>query len=299
MYHSATPLWAFPRLVGIAVSFLQSMATIPASGPTADGSTLSPAAAVASALADGKKHLLLAASGSVAAIKLPLIAAAFARVPNLSIRIILTPHAARFLAGQAAEQPPVASLHALPNVDAVYVGDADEWDPPWTRGAPILHIELRRWADVLVVAPLSANLLAKIANGLCDSLLTCVIRAWQTDPAAGKRILVAPSMNTCMWNHPLTARQLATLRNAWGAEAAVPAALAVPAEGDGSSVLEGSDGSSLAGHGTGWYEILLPQSKSLACGDIGLGAMCDWKDVVLAIQERLALPPDTISVEAN
>lgn len=41
-----------------------------------------------------------------------------------------------------------------------------------------MHIELRNWADVLLIAPLSANTLAKIAGGLCDNLLTCVVRAW-------------------------------------------------------------------------------------------------------------------------
>ena len=42
----------------------------------------------------------------------------------------------------------------------------------------MLHIEFRKWADVLVVAPLDANTLAKLAGGLCDNLLTCVFRAW-------------------------------------------------------------------------------------------------------------------------
>lgn len=41
-----------------------------------------------------------------------------------------------------------------------------------------MHIELRRWADALVIAPLSANTLAKAAGGACDNLLTCVVRAW-------------------------------------------------------------------------------------------------------------------------
>lgn len=45
-------------------------------------------------------------------------------------------------------------------------------------GDEVMHIELRRWADVLVIAPLSANSLAKLAHGLCDNLLTCVARAW-------------------------------------------------------------------------------------------------------------------------
>ena len=42
-------------------------------------------------------------------------------------------------------------------------------------GDPVLHIELRRWADCLVIAPLSANTLAKLAQGFCDNLLTCVV----------------------------------------------------------------------------------------------------------------------------
>ena len=45
-------------------------------------------------------------------------------------------------------------------------------------GDEVLHIELRRWADALVLAPLSANTLAKAAHGLCDNLLTCVVRSY-------------------------------------------------------------------------------------------------------------------------
>ena len=91
--------------------------------------------------------------------------------------MLLTPSAARFLAGQAAEQPSLASIAAMPGVDGVY-GDSDEWREPWTRGAAILHIELRRWADLLVIAPLGANTLAKIVGGMADGILTSVVRAW-------------------------------------------------------------------------------------------------------------------------
>jgi len=166
------------------------------------------ASSLAAARNDGKKHLLLAASGSVAAIKLPEIARRLGRFAGqLSVRIVLTAHATRFLAGQSAEQPGLDALRALPAVDAVY-RDADEWTAPgWTRGADILHIELRRWADVLVVAPLSANMLAKLAQGLCDDLLSCVVRAWDTRgeiDGRRKRIVVAPAMNSAMWNRELS-----------------------------------------------------------------------------------------------
>ena len=157
---------------------------------------LAPGAAVAAAINDGKTHLLLAASGSVATVKIPLIISAFKDYPNLSIRVILTKSAAQFLAGQSSEQPTVAEVAALPNVEVVHF-DEDEWVEPWTRGANILHIELRRWAHLLVIAPMSANLLAKVTGGLCDNLLTNVIRAWDVSSLDPKlpTIIVAPSMN--------------------------------------------------------------------------------------------------------
>ncbi|OAA78550.1 phosphopantothenoylcysteine decarboxylase [Akanthomyces lecanii RCEF 1005] len=208
----------------------------------------SSAASVAASQGDGKQHLLLAASGSVATIKLPEIISALASRKRLSIRLVLTKSATHFLAGQAAEQPSLAALSNLPNVDGLYVDD-DEWTSPgWTRGASILHIELRRWADVLFVVPLSANLLARIAGGMCDDLLSSVIRAWDTRRAA---IVVAPSMNTLMWEHPLTAQHLDILRS-WP-----------------------------------WFVVLLPQPKALACGDVGQGAMREWKEIVVDIVQRL------------
>ncbi|KAJ8124497.1 hypothetical protein O1611_g9142 [Lasiodiplodia mahajangana] len=148
---------------------------------------------------DGKVHLLLGCSGSVATIKLPNIIQALSKYPSsqLSIRVVLTPSASRFLAGQSREQPTVSALMGLPNVDAV---DADEWKVPWVRGGGILHIELRRWADIFVIAPLSANTMAKIVGGFSDSLLTSVVRAWdawgELDSARRlkkRRIIVAPA----------------------------------------------------------------------------------------------------------
>ncbi|KAF4466201.1 phosphopantothenoylcysteine decarboxylase [Fusarium albosuccineum] len=210
------------------------------------------------ARSDGKRHVLLAASGSVATIKLVNIIKGLSSQKNLSIRIILTQSASHFLSGQSLEQPTVAEVDRLPNVDAIYT-DASEWAQPWKRNAPILHIELRRWADVLVIAPLSANTMAKIVNGLCDNLLTSVVRAWDTTGAvdgAKKKILVAPAMNTCMWNHPVTGSQLRVLDKEWGGE-------------------------------NGWFEVLRPISKGLACGDVGDGAMVTWQRIVQEIEEKI------------
>ncbi|KAL8537684.1 hypothetical protein ACS0TY_012718 [Phlomoides rotata] len=74
-------------------------------------------------------------------------------------------------------------------------------------GDNVFHIELRKWADIMVIAPLSANTLAKIAGGLCDNLLTCIVRAWDYS----KPLFIAPAMNTLMWDNPFTERHLVVL----------------------------------------------------------------------------------------
>ena len=61
------------------------------------------------------------------------------------------------------------------------------------------------------LAPLDANTLAKVANGMCDNLLTSICRAWDFQ----KPIIFAPAMNTLMWEHPITDTQIKTLTT-WG-----------------------------------------------------------------------------------
>lgn len=70
------------------------------------------------------------------------------------------------------------------------------------KGDPVLHIDLRKWADLLVIAPLSANTLAKMAQGLCDNCLTSVVRAWDFS----KPLLVStpPHTTSCHVVHLLT-----------------------------------------------------------------------------------------------
>jgi phosphopantothenoylcysteine decarboxylase len=223
---------------------------------------------------------ILCASGSVATIKIPNIVNALAKHKNVRVRLIFTTAAANFLQGQSMEQPSTTDIEELPNVDAVYF-DADEWAEPWVRGNKILHIELRRWADIMVIAPLSANELAKITQGWSDNLLLSVVRAWDTtglvDPVQNipsvqwavtnteegvtrkKRILVAPSMNTAMWLQPITKKQVHVLDEEWGVK------------------------------NGGWFEVLQPMEKELACGDVGGGAMKDWREIVSIIEVRLGL----------
>lgn len=94
--------------------------------------------------------------------------------------------------------------------------DSDEWLSYGDNGA-VLHIELVKWADALVIAPLSANTLAKLANGLCDNLLTCVARAWDFN----KPFVVAPACNTLMWEHPITQEHIDKI-SSWGIKIVPP-----------------------------------------------------------------------------
>jgi phosphopantothenoylcysteine decarboxylase len=136
-------------------------------------------------------------------------------------------------------------------------------------GDPVLHIDLRNWADVLLVAPLSAHTMAKIAHGLCDDTISCVIRAWDFGHGKqrpGKPLLLAPAMNTAMWDHPLTQSQLDIIQGFW-------------------NVLQpfrvGKEDHNDCSNGV---FILKPQVKSLACGETGNGAMASVDDILKTVQ---------------
>uniref|UniRef100_A0A8C8SUM8 Phosphopantothenoylcysteine decarboxylase n=1 Tax=Pelusios castaneus TaxID=367368 RepID=A0A8C8SUM8_9SAUR len=113
---------------------------------------------------------------------------------ELEVRVVTTEKAKHFYNPQ--------------EIPTTLYSDADEWQLWKGRTDPVLHIDLRRWADLMLVAPLDANTLAKIANGICDNLLTCVIRAWDMT----KPLLFCPAMNTAMWEHPITAQQVEQLK---------------------------------------------------------------------------------------
>ena len=184
-----------------------------------------------------RMNVLIGVTGSVAAIKLfPLVKRLVEVSVGVHVKIVVTKHGLQFI-----NEVDMAWLTT--SVDGVHA-DEEEWTQWSMKGDPILHIDLRRWADVLVIAPLSANTLAKIASGMCDNLLTSVIRAWDRE----KRMIVCPAMNTLMWENPFTAKHLDVLRDVYNAEVVMP-----------------KDG------------------YALACGDIGTGAMAGVEDIVSRI----------------
>ncbi|KAJ6221141.1 hypothetical protein RDWZM_006953 [Blomia tropicalis] len=147
-------------------------------------------------------NILVLVTGSVAAIKLPLLIDKLYNLNRISednIRVVLTEPCLHFFDMKQVESKLLSG--------SIY-RDADEWNA-WKRiGDPVIHIDLRSWADIGIIAPLDANTMGKIANGICDNLVTCIIRAWDMS----KPLLFAPAMNVHMWNHPLTNRSISILR---------------------------------------------------------------------------------------
>ena len=136
-------------------------------------------------------RVLLVVGGGIAAYKALELARLFARA-GVSVRAVLTRAGAEFVTP--------LSLSALTG-DRVY---ADLWS--LTDEAQMGHIELSRSADLVVVAPATADLMAKAANGLADDLASTTLLA--TD----KPVLMAPAMNVRMWLHPATRRNAERLR---------------------------------------------------------------------------------------
>jgi len=198
--------------------------------------------------------ILLGISGSVASIKTPNLVNSLQQSGH-EVRCICTENSSHFLKDL--------------KIQCEVLTDSDEWSAYKTRGDPVLHIELAKWADLFLVAPLSANTMAKISNGICDNLLTCVARAWRfseknrwrsaendNSDEIGKSekikksqpisFIVAPAMNSFMYTHPLTDVQIKTLNS--------------------------------------FSVYVLPVvEKTLICGDKGIGAMAEVDDIVLFV----------------
>lgn len=219
-------------------------------------------------------NVLLGMTGSVATKLMPKIAKAFLDAGH-DVQIVVT-KSARYLYDplkiskklkRQQERDPNKLAPATKWSHVRVWTDEDEWfrshdvktvqdferyaEQAYQKDDPILHINLRKWADVFVVAPLGANTLAKFAMGECDNLLRSVFRAWDFD----KPVVLAPAMNTFMWHNPWTEMQLNILSSLQG-----------PSGGLNVSFVD-------------------PQAKVLACGDEGIGAMADIAKIVDAVNK--------------
>jgi phosphopantothenoylcysteine decarboxylase / phosphopantothenate---cysteine ligase len=137
------------------------------------------------------KRILLGLTGGIAAYKVAELCRLFVRA-GVDVRVVMTESACRFIT-------PV-TMQALSG-QTVYT---DIWDPRIADN--MAHIELSRDRDAIVVAPATADFLAKVANGLGDDLLSTLCLARECP------LIVAPAMNRQMWDNPATRRNVETLR---------------------------------------------------------------------------------------
>ncbi len=139
------------------------------------------------------KNIILGVTGSIAAHKAADLASLLTK-QKCSVRVVMTADAQRFITPL-----PFKVLSRHPVVTDLY-DEEEGWKPA--------HIELADQAGLLLIAPATANVLAKLAHGLADDALTCIALALNSKA----RILIAPAMNGKMWLHPATQQNVKTLK---------------------------------------------------------------------------------------
>jgi phosphopantothenoylcysteine decarboxylase len=207
----------------------------------------------------------IGASGSIAAVKVPEIVAQLVAA-CVFVDVVLTTAAERLMAVQYKGEVPLTQLDKLCSTHDVYGvpfvqvwRDEDEWTLFRDIGEdPVLHIELAKRNQVLLLAPLCANTLADISLGIGKNLLGSMVRAWYYDlseefaaplrdkfgdHAVNKPVIAAPAMNTFMWYQRITGEHIQRIE----------------ARG---------------------VRLAQPVSKMLACGDEGKGAMADVSTII-------------------
>ncbi len=180
------------------------------------------------------KTVLLGVTGGIAAYKAAALASALVKL-HASVEVIMTEHATKFIAPLTFEQ--LTGNRTM----------VDTFDRNFSH--QVEHIALAQRTDLVLVAPATANVCAKLAHGLADDMLTTTILACRCPK------LVAPAMNTNMYENPVTQDNLATLTR------------------------------------YGW-EVIAPASGRLACGAVGAGKMPEPETLVQHILRRIALPHD-------
>jgi len=137
------------------------------------------------------KHILLGITGGIASYKCAHLVRLFIK-EGAEVKVILTKSAEEFVS------PKTLSVLSKNEVISDFFNTSNNWNN---------HVALAEWADIFIVAPLTANTLAKFANGLCDNLVTaCYL-------SARCNVFVAPAMDLDMYQHPTTLKNLEILKN--------------------------------------------------------------------------------------
>lgn len=139
-----------------------------------------------------KQHILLCITGGIAAYKAAELARLLIKA-GAEVRVVMTRHACEFVQPLTFE-----TLTQHPTFTHEDCFDKDE---------PMRHIELARWADLMLIAPATANTISKLATGMADDLINTIYLATKAP------VLIAPAMNQHMWENPATQANLHTLQS--------------------------------------------------------------------------------------
>lgn len=136
------------------------------------------------------KKIILGISGSIAAYKAAILTRLLVKA-GCQVRVVMTPASTRFIAP--------LTLATLSGNNVIWeLADNDSWNN---------HVEYGLWADLFLIAPASANTLAKMAHGYCDTMLQAVYLS------ARCPVMIAPAMDEDMWKHPATQKNISTLQS--------------------------------------------------------------------------------------
>ncbi len=177
-----------------------------------------------------KKHVLIGLTGSIACYKTCELIRMLVKA-NIETKVVLSPSALEFIGTK--------TLETLSN-SPVYT---DTFAPKQSTE----HISLAEWADLFVIAPITANTISKFANGIADNLITSVFNAYL---GAKKPVIIAPAMNTGMLNNPIVKNNTKALKNAG-------------------------------------VQVVETETGELACGTVGNGRMASVQKIYEKILENL------------
>ena len=143
-------------------------------------------------------HVVVGVTGSIAAHKAIDLVSLLTKGcdgTRCEVRVVMTADAQKFVT-----EVPFRTLSRNAVVRDLYESD-EQWTPR--------HIALADWADLLVIAPTTANTIAKLAHGIADNALTCLALALRQETG----LLIAPAMNGRMWQHPTTVENVRVLKS--------------------------------------------------------------------------------------
>jgi phosphopantothenoylcysteine decarboxylase/phosphopantothenate--cysteine ligase len=141
------------------------------------------------------KHILLGVTGGIASYKTAILVRDLVKA-GAEVQVVMTRAAAQFITPLT-----LSTLSRRPAIIDMFPASTDQTTSQWTA-----HIDLALWADAMLIAPASANTIAKIANGLADNFLTTVVLALRCP------LMIAPSMDVDMWRNEITQGNINTLR---------------------------------------------------------------------------------------